>query len=402
MKPLENIRVVELANYLAAPTCGRVLADWGADVIKVEPLKGDIYRTMGPVQQCPTTEVANPTFDNHNAGKQYVALDMRNPKGMEAFHRLLSEADVFLTNNRIEALRAMKLTYEDLKEKYPKLIFAHVLGYGEDGPDSNKPGFDYTAFYSRCGLLADLAPAGGDPCNTVPGMGDHAVSITLVSGICAALYRRTITGTGDKVDCSLLQVGCFLFQTPIQSAYYGKVLPRTRYQPSQANSNIYKCADGEWLYLAATDFKKQFPKLCKDVFGHPEILEDPRFKDYASYLKNKADLVKVYDDIFITKPRAEWNVLLMKADIAHENLQHFKDLPTDPQVLANEYLYEHTYEDGVKTVFVNAPIHFGSVDHKGYRFKTSRPIGSDTDEVLMQVGYTREEIDALHSDGAIR
>ena len=301
MGPLENIKVVELATYLAAPTCARVLADWGADVIKVEPLKGDIYRTMGPTQMCPITEKANPTFDNHNSGKKYVALNLRSAEGMEAFHRLLAQADVFVTNNRPDALEAMHLTYDDLKDKYPRLIFAHVLGYGEKGPDYNKPGFDYTAFFSRSGILADLAPAGGPPCNIVTGMGDHAVSISLAAGICAALYHRTTTGLGEKVDCGLLQVGCFLLQAPIQSGYYGKVMPRTRYDPNQANSNTYQCSDGEWIFLAATDYNRQFPKLCKEVFNRPDLLEDPRFNDRLSSIKNKAELVKVYDEIFKTK-----------------------------------------------------------------------------------------------------
>lgn len=401
MGPLENIKVVELATYLAAPTCARVLADWGADVVKVESLKGDIYRTMGPTQMCPITEKANPTFDNHNAGKKYVSLNLRSKEGMEAFHRLLAQADVFVTNNRPDALRAMHLTYEDLKDRYPKLIFAHVLGYGEEGPDYNKPGFDYTAFFSRSGILADLAPAGGPPCNIVTGLGDHAVSIALAGGICAALYRRTVTGLGEKVDCGLLQVGCFLLQAPIQSGYYGKVMPRTRYDPNQANSNTYQCSDGEWIFLAATDYNHQFPILCRDVFQRPDLLEDPRFSDRLSSIKNRAELVKVYDEIFKTKTQDEWCELLTKADIAHERLQHFKDLPTDPQVLANHYMYEHTYEDGTKTVFANAPIHFGSIDHAHYRLRTSGPIGCDNDEVLHGVGYNDEELSALRASGAI-
>lgn len=401
MGPLENVKVLELATYLAAPTCARVLADWGADVIKVEPPKGDIYRTMGPTQMCPITPEANPTFDNHNSGKKYVSLNLRSEAGMAVFHRLLAQADVFVTNNRPDALEAMHLTYEDLKDEYPKLIFAHVLGYGEAGPDYNKPGFDYTAFFSRSGILADLAPAGGPPCNIVTGMGDHAVSITLAGGICAALYRRTVTGLGEKVDCGLLQVGCFLLQAPIQSSYYGKVMPRTRYDPNQANSNTYQCSDGEWIFLAATDYARQFPTLCRDVLGHPELLEDPRFSDRLSSIKNRAELVKIYDEIFKTKTQDEWCALLSKADIAHERLQHFKDLPTDPQVLANHYMYEHTYPDGTKTVFANSPVHFGSVPHEGHVFQTSGPIGRDNDAVLTATGYTAEELQALRDSGAI-
>ncbi len=398
MGPLENVKVLELATYLAAPTCARVLADWGADVIKVEPPKGDVYRTMGATQMCPITPEANPSFDNHNSGKKYVSLNLRSEAGMAVFHRLLAQADVFVTNNRPDALAAMGLTYEDLKDEYPKLIFAHVLGYGEEGPDYNKPGFDYTAFFSRSGILADLAPAGGPPCNIVTGMGDHAVSIPLAGGICAALYRRTVTGLGEKVDCGLLQVGCFLLQAPIQSSYYGKVMPRTRYDPNQANSNTYQCSDGEWIFLAATDYARQFPALCRDVLGHPELLEDPRFSDRLSSIKNRAELVKIYDEIFKTKTQDEWCALLTQADIAHERLQHFKDLPTDPQVLANHYMYEHTYPDGTKTVFANAPIHFGSIDHAQYRFRTSGPVGRDNEEVLLGLGYSPEELGSLRGD----
>lgn len=403
MGPLENVRVVELATYLAATTCARVMADWGAEVIKVEPIKGDVYRRVGgPTQLAPITQTANPAFDNHNSGKKYVSLNLRSAEGMEALHRLLETADVFVTNNRPDALEAMHLDYDSLKEKYPKLIFAHVLGYGEEGPDRNKPGFDFTAFFARSGILADLAPAGGPPCSVVTGMGDHAVSIALVGGICAALYRRTVTGRGEKVDCGLLQVGCFLLQAPIQSGYYGRVMPRTRMKPNQANSNTYQCSDGEWIFVTAMDYVRNFPTLCNEVINRPDLLKDPRFADQASYFKHTTELVEIYDEIFKTKTQDEWCELLTKADIPCERLQHFRDLPTDPQVLANHYLYEHTYEDGTKTVFANAPIHFGSIDYANYRFQTSGPIGCDNDEVLQGVGYTKEEMERLRAEGNIK
>ena len=163
MKPMENIRVVELSTMLAGPMTARILAEWGADVIKVESVNGDAWRKQAGTTLSPCTKDANPNFDVQNMNKRFVCLNLRTEAGRDAIMRLLSGADIFITNYRVQALEPMGLTYEQLKESFPRLIHASVLGYGSEGPESSRPGYDYTVFFARTGLMADLAPAGGPP-----------------------------------------------------------------------------------------------------------------------------------------------------------------------------------------------------------------------------------------------
>lgn len=214
---------------LAGPMTARILAEWGADVIKVESFNGDAWRKQAGTTLSPCTESANPNYDMQNINKRFIALNMRTQEGLGALHKLLAQADILVTNYRVQALHGMGLTYEQLKEKYPRLIHASVLGYGSDGPDKDRPGYDYTVFFSRTGLMSDLSPAGAGPLVPIGGIGDHSVAVALAGGIAAALYRRSVTGEGDKVDVSLLQSGIFILCTGILNGFNGRVLPRSRY-----------------------------------------------------------------------------------------------------------------------------------------------------------------------------
>lgn len=401
MKPLEGVRVIDMTTMLAAPMCSRLLAEWGADVVKVESLSGDVWRTMYGTATCPCTEEANPCFDAENLNKRYVALDLRAPEGMAVLHRMLGQADVFVSNYRLGALESMGLAYEQLKERYPGLVHASVLGYGSEGPESNRPGYDYTAFYARSGFMADLAPAGGPPVMTIAGLGDHIVATALAGGIAAALHKKAKTGLGDKVDVSLLQVGVFILSTGLLNAFYGKEYPRDRYDPSQATSNTYRCSDNEWFYLAVSDYRK-FPELCR-VIGMPELAEDPRFSTREAFFRpeNKRALTEIFDGVFAARPLAYWHQLLDAHDLPHEPACHMKDVPYDPQVVANHYASIHEYADGTKTVFANGPVHFGSVDHAHLPRGTSGPIGRDTEEVLREFGLTKDELEALRKGGIL-
>ena len=401
MKPLEGIKVVELSTMLAGPMTARILADWGADVIKVETPKGDPWRAQGGTSMSPTTEAANPNFDMQNINKRFISLNMRSKEGMDVMMKLLSKADVFVTNNRLQALEAMGLTYEQLKEKYPRLIHAHVLGYGSEGPEKNRPGYDYTAFCARTGFLADFAPAGGPPINTVAGVGDHSVAVALAGGIAAALLKRERTGEGDKVDVSLLQMGTFIFTCGLLNGFNGRQYPRSRYDCAHAGSNTYQGSDGEWMYLAIVDYQKKFEPFCR-VIGHEELLEDVRFNTQEAYYKNKGELTKILEKVFIEKPISYWHKLLDENDLPHEVCYHFKDVPYDPQVKANNYAYIHEYSDGTKTVFTNAPVHFGSIDPFEIPCGTAGPVGCDSEEILEELGYGDEQRKALFEEGAVK
>ena len=197
MKPMEGIKVVELSTMLAGPMTARILAEWGADVIKVESMNGDAWREQAGTSLSPRTETANPNFDMQNINKRFLSVNMRTEEGKAAMMKLLATADVFLTNYRVQALTPMGLTYEQLKEQFPRLIHASVLGYGDKGPEKDRPGYDYTAFCARTGLMADMAPAGGPPIMTVAGLGDHSVAVALSGAIAAA--REAIGALNSKL-----------------------------------------------------------------------------------------------------------------------------------------------------------------------------------------------------------
>ena len=312
--------------------------------------------------------------------------------------KLLERADVLLTNFRVQALEGMGLAYDQVKDRFPRLIHASVLGYGSEGPDKDRPGYDYTAFFARSGLMADLAPAGGVP--LIPGVGDHSVAVALAGGIAAALFKRERTGTGEKVDVSLLQSATFIGCTGVLNGFNGRKLPRDRYDCGHAGSNTYQGSDGEWFYLAVIDYRR-FPEFCQ-VIGLPEIASDPRFSTVDAYYKNKAELTHIFDKKFAEHPVSYWHELLEAHDLPHEILRHFKDVPEDPQVLANHYMFPYEYKDGTKTVFSNGPVHFASIDPAEIPCKISGPIGRDTAQVLQELGYDQETIDAMYANKEIR
>lgn len=402
MKPLEGIKVIELSTMLAGPMTARILAEWGANVIKVESMNGDAWRDQYGTSLSPITEEANPNFDMQNMNKRFVSLNMRSSEGREAMMRLLETADVLVTNYRIQALEQMGLAYEQLKEKFPRLIHASVLGYGSEGEERYRPGYDYTAFCARTGLLGDLAPAGGPPIMPIAGLGDHSVAVALSGGIAAALYKRTVTGEGEKVDVSLLQAGTFILSTGLLNGFNGRKFPRDRYNCSHAGSNTYQASDGEWLYLAIVDYRR-FAEFC-EVIGQPELAVDPRFSTLEAYYTedSKRELTKILDETFAKQPVAYWHELLNIHDLPHEVVCHLKDVPYDPQVQANHYAYFHEYTDGTKTVFTNGPVHFASIEPTSIPCKTSGPIGCNTAEVLQELGYKHEQIKAMYNAKSIR
>lgn len=400
MKPLEGIKVVELSTMLAGPMTARILAEWGADIIKVETFNGDAWRKQGGTTMSPTTPDANPNFDMQNLNKRFVSLNQRTPAGHEAMMKLLENADVFLTNFREQALEGMGLAYEQLKDRFPRLIQAVVLGYGDKGPDKDRPGYDYTAFFSRSGLMADLPPAGAGPLVPIGGVGDHSVAVALSGGIAAALYRREKTGLGERVDVSLLQIGSFIGSTGILNGFNGRKLPRDRYDCGHAGSNTYQGSDGEWFYLACIDYRR-FPELCQ-LIGHPELAEDPKYSTNTAYYANRTELTKIFDEIFNKQPVSYWDELFNEHDMPHEVLRHFKDVPYDLQAQVNHYTYFHEYPDGTKTVFTNGPVHFASVDPANIPCRVSGAIGRDTAQVLDALGYSSEKIAAMYEAKEIR
>lgn len=397
-KPLEGIKVVELASFVAAPAAGRMLAEMGADVIRVESTAGDPWRFYGVNCGLPVADEENPLFDLYNLGKRDIQLDTKTPEGKEILLRLLGEADVFITNNRLKSLVRAGLDYDSLKDRFPKLIYGLVTGYGQTGPDVDAPGYDGVAFFSRSGMLADMAEPGGYPASAPGCVGDGATGAALFGGICAALLNRERTGMGDFVETSLFGNAVWLCGTMSAFEQYGYHYPKKRSEMG-ALYTFYKCKDGEWLHLAVTQHDRYWKPLA-EALNVPELAEDERFKNAALISRNRAQLIPLLEQAFSQFDYDEIAARLRERDIVFDRMRHYRELAADPQAVANGFVKEHIYENGHSFMMAMLPVHMRNMDETG----TGRgpQMGEHIDEILKQYGYSEEAILRLKEAKAVK
>lgn len=397
-KPLEGIKVVELASFVAAPAAGRMLAEMGADVIRVESTAGDPWRFYGVNCGLPVADEENPLFDLYNLGKRDIQLDTKTPEGKEILLRLLGEADVFITNNRLKSLVRAGLDYDSLKDRFPKLIYGLVTGYGQTGPDVDAPGYDGVAFFSRSGMLADMAEPGGYPASAPGCVGDGATGAALFGGICAALLNRERTGMGDFVETSLFGNAVWLCGTMSAFEQYGYHYPKKRSEMG-ALYTFYKCKDGEWLHLAVTQHDRYWKPLA-EALNVPELAEDERFKNAALISRNRAQLIPLLEQAFSQFDYDEIAARLRERDIVFDRMRHYRELAADPQAVSNGFVKEHIYENGHSFMMAMLPVHMRNMDETG----TGRgpQMGEHTYEILKQYGYSEEAILRLKEAKAVK
>ena len=374
---------------MAAPAAGRMLAEMGADVIRVESTAGDPWRFYGVNCGLPVADEENPLFDLYNLGKRDIQLDTKTPEGKEILLRLLGEADVFITNNRLKSLVRAGLDYDSLKDRFPKLIYGLVTGYGQTGPDVDAPGYDGVAFFSRSGMLADMAEPGGYPASAPGCVGDGATGAALFGGICAALLNRERTGMGDFVETSLFGNAVWLCGTMSAFEQYGYHYPKKRSEMG-ALYTFYKCKDGEWLHLAVTQHDRYWKPLA----------EDERFKNAALISRNRAQLIPLLEQAFSQFDYDEIAARLRERDIVFDRMRHYRELAADPQAVANGFVKEHIYENGHSFMMAMLPVHMRNMDETG----TGRgpQMGEHTDEILKQYGYSEEAILRLKEAKAVK
>ena len=400
-KPLEGIRVVELSTFVAAPVCGRMMADMGAEVIKVESPSGDGWRnTTANYKADVYSEDHNPIFDLYNSGKQHIALNLKSQEGMAAMHKLLEKSDVFLTNNRPGALERLGLGYEQLKEKYPSLVYALIIGYGEKGPEGGRPAFDGTAFWARGGFLRDMPDRDNYRPLTPPGgIGDTFTGYLLLMQIVASLYRRYSDGQGELVKAGLYHNAVFgmgtmniLAQEPSPYEY-----PQAR-KDAPPHLGAYECSDGEWIYYAPGTTKNLEEKLAK-MAGLDFLLDDPRYATKDDRMSNREYLLGLFQNAYLQKPSAYWLKKLEELDIAGIRMSHFGDVCKDEQAWANDYLEHIQFRDGTTGIIPTSPLEMESV---GKISSTSaHKVGQDTVEILRNLGYAEAEIKDMLASGAV-
>ena len=397
---LEGIKVIEMATYIAAPGAGGILADWGADVIKVEPLTGCPMR--GFLGSIGVDGLAgNPVFSLDNRGKKGVALDTSTPEGVEAIKRMVKDADVFLTNVRPGGLERSGLDYESLKAVNPKLVYATVSGYGLEGPDKDRPGFDAAAFYARSGFAQIMTPKGQEPAPIRMAVGDHITSLATVSGILAALLESQRTGKGKLVESSLLRTGIYAGSCDMSiQLMYGKLSStKSRYEALNPISNFFQAADGKWFIIVPRQGSKDWPALAK-VIDDPAMLEDERFETPKLRRKHARELVEHLDAAFAAHEMDYWAERLDAQDIVWAPLAAPREVVDDPQAIAAGAFTEIEGPGGEGTFrSPAAPIRF---DHQAEGPHPAAPdLGEHTDEVLRRFGYSDEDLAALRASKTI-
>lgn len=398
-KPLEGVKVIELATFIAAATTGRFLADLGADVIKIESAKGDPLRYTAPTEGRPLDMYENTTWELENANKRCISLNMKDPKGKEAFFKLLDGADILITNWRVQALQRAGLDYETLKVKYPSLVYAMCTGYGEYGPDKDLPGFDFTAFFARGGYLENLRQKTDVPMNVVPGLGDHNVGINLAAGVLAALYHAKLTGEGEKVETSLFESAIFNMGMMVQAAQYPDYGVKYPINISEANNPLNACwltSDGRYVQTCMPDYNTYFKKFTA-ALGIGEYGEDEKYYPVQNLIENKlgTDIYSKIMAAFGTKEYKEWEKILTEADIPFALAKNWEELLEDEQAWANDCFYKMKYPKGER-VLVKHPVKYQEMGPTPY--DRGPFIGEHGIEILSELGYNKEDIDAMLAD----
>lgn len=402
-KPLEGIRVVELATFIAAASAGRFMADLGADVIKIESAKGDPLRHTAPSEGRPLDMYENTTWDLENGNKRCISLNMKDPAGKEAFFKLLDTADVLITNWRVQALERAGLDYETLKARYPKLVYAICTGYGEYGPDKDLPGFDFTAFFARGGYLDSLRQRGTVPMNVVPGLGDHNVGMNLAAGICAALLQAKLKGVGEKVETSLFESAIFNMGMMIQASNYEGIAqnyPIDVRKSANPFNAAWRTKDDRFIQTCMPDFNTYYKAFITAV-GREDLADSQEYFPILT-CQEKGLTSELYDivmDAFSKKTVAEWTLILEAADIPFALAKNWMEIRNDKQAEANNCFYDMTYSNGNTRRLVRLPVKFQEMGVPEY--KTGPLIGEQGAEVLKELGYEDAQIKEMQDKGAL-
>ncbi len=398
-RPLEGVKVLELATFIAGPCCARFLADLGAEVIKVEAPNGDPLRFTAVNEGRPFGDQEDTSFCLENAGKKCVTLDTKSQAGREVLEKLLADCDIFITNWRQPALKRSGLDYETLKVKYPKMVMGYVSGYGEKGPDKDLPGFDFTAFFARGGVMGTMYDVDSSPMLPIAGFGDHQVGMYLASGVLAALYRARETGKGDQVTVSLFHTALWDIALFLQCNQYGD--PSTQYPVSRkkiANPlNVaHKTKDGYWVQFAMPRYDFYYPTFMK-ALDREDLIGDTRFFPQTALQEHLVEFYEMLHDEVLKRSLSEVEVLMKEADLPYAVCQTWNQILVDEQAWASDALAKVTFPNGAERTMVRTPVIFSETGLSSY--ERASFLGEDTEAVLAQLGYSKEQVDAMIAAG---
>jgi crotonobetainyl-CoA:carnitine CoA-transferase CaiB-like acyl-CoA transferase len=392
-----GLKVVDLASFIAGPSAAVILSDFGADVIKVEPPTGDLWRHGHQIPPQPQSHDPYP-WHLANRNKRGMALDLKSAGAQPVLEKLIRWADVLIVNTPHPARKRLKLEYDDVKQWNPRLIYADVTGFGQKGPDADLPGFDITSYWARSGLLSMTRDAGLPPTWPVAGSGDNATAMGLYSAIVTALYHRERTGRGSCVTTSLLAQGVWSASVSIQAALCDAKFfePHDRRNPANAAFNVYRASDGTWFVLIVTP-EKLAP--VAEAIGRPDLLTDPRFSDPANLKTNMPQLTGILDEVFGAQPMSHWYEVFNGVHVTFGAVRGPQEVIDDPQLRANEIVVPLDGAGAKLTSTISSPIQVQGVSK--VRAKRAPEIGEHNEEILKQLGFDAGAIEGLRTSGAI-
>jgi len=399
--PSDNIfsglKVVDFASFVAGPGAAVMLSDFGADVIKVEPPSGDPWRHAHKI---PPQPASDDPYQWHlaNRNKRSITLDLKSASAQQVVEQLVRWADVFIVNTPHPARKKLKLEYADVAQWNPRLIYADLTGFGEQGPDSGLPGFDLTAYWARSGLLSMTRDAGAPPTWPVAGSGDNATAVGIYSAIVTALYRRERTGKGTYVTTSLLAAGVWSASVSIQAAlagakFYGL---HDRKHPASAALNVYRASDGTWFVLVVMHDK--LAAVTKAI-GRSDLLTDPRFSDPAKLMTNMPQLTAILDETFSARPMEHWNEVFSGVHVTFGAVLGPEEVINDPQLAANDIVVPLEGAGGKLTSTISSPIQLHGVAKVPARRAPN--LGEHTEQILRDLGFDADGIEDLRASGAV-
>ena len=393
--PLDGIRVLEVANWLAAPAGCALLADFGADVIKVEPPAGDPYRGYRGV-----VAPFNYFFELDNRGKRAITLDLDNPAARDVLYRLLPDTDVFVTNLLPGRRERYGLTYEVLAKHRPDLVFVSVTGYGSEGPDRDRPGYDYAAYWARSGIMGMMGEPDDAPPAQRPGMGDHTTAMLVAGSTAMALLHRGRTGEGQQVDVSLHNTGLWVLGIDVQAALSNKTdIPRvSRRSVPNPLWNTYETKDGRWIMCVMLVADAYWPPFCH-ALEREDLQHDPRFADFAARGQNNEALIAILDEVFRSRTLEEWRPRLDAEGLIWAPAQTLLEAINDPQAQARKPFatLDHPTHGPIQLIDTPAKFSRSQVGVRG----PAPELGQHTEEVLLAAGYDWEQIAELRTGGVI-
>jgi crotonobetainyl-CoA:carnitine CoA-transferase CaiB-like acyl-CoA transferase len=397
---LEGIRVVSMGQVVAVPSASAILSDWGAEVIKLESLYGDLQRGTTKVHGADSRNFGiNWPIQALNRNAKGLALDLKQDAGRDILYKLIRSADVFATNYEVNSVKKLKLDYASLSRINPRLIYAFVTGYGTAGPDKDEKGYDFSAGWARSGMMNLIGEPGSPPAPQRGGMLDSVAGAHLAAGICAALLHREKTGKGQEISVSLYHAAVWTLSLDIQIALSGiEPIKHDRTKAVNPIWNSYRTGDNRWFWLAMFQSDVDWPNFCRAI-ERPELAKDPRYSTMDNRAQYCEEIIQIIDKALGSRTMAEWEKRFRENKVIYGRVQTPMEVINDPQALANDFFVDVEFPGAGKKKLIASPVVFRQ---NPAMVKAPAPeLGQHTEEILLELGYSWENIGQLKEQKVI-